>query len=169
MTDMEIRHTEMTDLPAVMGIYAYARAQMKANGNPHQWGDTNPPETTIVNDIQNRNSYVMEKNGVICGVFAFIIGEDPTYRTIEGQWKRDGVYGTIHRIAGGEGAKGVFQHCLQFCESKIPNIRIDTHRDNRIMQHLIEKHGFERCGIIHLADGSPRIAYQKVLKGGNPT
>ena len=160
---MEIRHTVMADLPAVMDIYAYAREQMKANGNPHQWGSTNPPEATIAKDIQNKNSYVLEQNGVLCGVFTFIIGEDPTYQTIEGQWKRDGVYGTIHRIAGGKGARGIFRYCLQFCESKISNIRIDTHRDNRIMQHLVEKHGFTRCGIIHIADGSPRIAYQKVI------
>ena len=30
------------------------------------------------------------------------------------------------------------------------------------MQHLLESNGFVRCGIIHIADGSPRIAYQKV-------
>ncbi|MCH5183652.1 MAG: N-acetyltransferase [Oscillospiraceae bacterium] len=166
---MNIRHTEIADLPTVMGIYAYAREQMKANGNPHQWGDTNPPEATIITDIQNRNSYVLEQNGTICGVFTFLIGEDPTYRTIDGQWKQNGVYGTIHRIASGGRGNGVFRHCLQFCEAIIPNIRIDTHRDNRIMRHLIEKHGFEKCGIIHLADGSPRIAYQKVLKGGTST
>ena len=28
------------------------------------------------------------------------------------------------------------------------------------MQHLLEKNGFVRCGIIHLANGAPRIAYQ---------
>ena len=169
MMRINIRHTEIENLEAVMGIYAYARAQMKANGNPHQWGDTSPAETVIKSDIQNRNSYVFEQDGVPCGVFTFIIGEDPTYRTIEGQWKCDGVYGTIHRIAGNGRARGVFRHCLKFCESKISNLRIDTHRDNHIMQHLIEKYGFERCGIIYIADGSPRIAYQKVLKGGNFT
>ena len=160
---MIIRHTERTDLPAVMEIYAYARAYMKANGNPHQWGNTTPTEAAIVKDIHNGNSYVLEQDGILCGVFSFIIGEDPTYQTIEGQWKQGGVYGTIHRIASNGRAKGIFHHCLRFCESKLSNLRIDTHRDNRIMQHLIEKHGFERCGIIHLADGSPRIAYQKVI------
>lgn len=162
MMDMKIRCTKMDDLETVMGIYAYAREQMKANGNPDQWRDTNPTEAVIICDIQNQNSYVMEQDGIICGVFTFIIGEDPTYQTIEGQWKRDGVYGAIHRVASGGRTQGVFQHCLQFCESKISNIRIDTHRDNQIMQHLIEKYGFERCGIIYIADGSLRIAYQKV-------
>lgn len=31
------------------------------------------------------------------------------------------------------------------------------------MQHLILKNGFEQCGIIHIADGSERIAYEKVV------
>jgi RimJ/RimL family protein N-acetyltransferase len=47
--------------------------------------------------------------------------------------------------------------------AQIPNIRIDTHRDNAIMQHLLEKNGFVKCGIIYVEDGSPRIAYQKRL------
>jgi len=36
------------------------------------------------------------------------------------------------------------------------NIRIDTHRDNRIMQHVISKYGFTYCGIIYLANGDER-------------
>ena len=40
--------------------------------------------------------------------------------------------------------------------------RADTHADNKIMQHLLEKNGFTRCGVIHVADGSPRFAYQKL-------
>lgn len=130
---MGIRHTEAEDLASVMRIYVYAREQMKANGNPNQWGDTNPAEAVIAEDIRNGNSYVIERDGIICGVFTFIIGEDPTYNIIEGQWKCGGAYGTIHRIAGGGMGKGIFAECLRFCEGKIPNIRIDTHRDNKIM------------------------------------
>ena len=161
--DIKIRHTEIGDLESVMGIYDYERAEMKKNGNPHQWGDNYPAEAVIRDDIQNKNSYVIEKDGAIIGTFAFIIGEDPTYQKIDGKWLRGGAYGTIHRIARGENAKGVFDACLRFCESQISNIRIDTHRDNKIMQHLIEKNGFDKCGIIYLANGSPRIAYQKLI------
>ena len=28
--------------------------------------------------------------------------------------------------------------------------------------HTIEKNGFKRCGIIHVKDGSERIAYEKL-------
>ena len=158
-----IRHTETGDLAGVMRIYEYAREQMKLSGNPDQWGDTKPGEDIIRKDIERKNSYVIETGGEICGVFTFVIGEDPTYKTIEGKWINDDVYGTIHRIAGNGIIKGVFSECLKFCESRIPNIKIDTHRDNKIMQHLIEKNGFEKCGVIYLEDGSTRIAYQKVL------
>ena len=49
-----------------------------------------------------------------------------------------------------------------FCFSQDANIRIDTHRDNRIMQHNIEKYGFTYCGIIYLANGDERFAYQRL-------
>ena len=52
--------------------------------------------------------------------------------------------------------------CLEHCES----LRADTHADNKIMQHLLEKNGFTRCGIIHVADGTPRIAYQRLSREG---
>ena len=34
------------------------------------------------------------------------------------------------------------------------------------MQHILEKNGFVSCGTIYVADGSPRIAYQKVQGKG---
>jgi hypothetical protein len=41
----------------------------------------------------------------------------------------------------------------------ISTIRIDTHRDNCIMKHILTKYGFTMCGVIYLADGAPRDAY----------
>ena len=32
------------------------------------------------------------------------------------------------------------------------------------MQHLLEKNGFVRCGIIYVANGTPRIAYQRNIR-----
>lgn len=159
---MTIRDTTIADYEQIQEIYAYARRQMRQNGNPTQWGDDKPSAETLLQDIKNRQSHIIEEHGQICGVFTFIIGEDPTYRTIEqGHWLDDAPYGTIHRIAGNGTAKGVFRQCLEYCMSQIPNIRIDTHRDNALMRHLLEKNGFLPCGIIYVEDGSPRIAYQK--------
>ncbi len=52
---------------------------------------------------------------------------------------------------------------MKFCFSHDTNIRIDTHRDNKIMQHNILKHGFTYCGIIYLLSGYERLAYQKII------
>lgn len=163
---MTVRNAQLTDLEAIKQIYAYAREQMKKNGNPSQWGDNRPSEDTIRADIRNFQSYVITRKtetcSEICGAFAFIIGEDPTYRIPEyGHWLNEAPYGTIHRLAAGDNAKGIFNTCLAWCLAQIPNIRIDTHRDNLIMRHLLEKNGFKKCGIIYLENNSPRLAYQK--------
>ena len=102
----------------------------------------------------------MVRNNQICGAFVFFIGDDPTYRYIEGSWMKDTPYGVIHRIAGQGG--GIFADALSFCEARISHIRIDTHHDNKPMQHVVEKAGFSRRGIIYVDDGSPRIAYEKL-------
>ena len=160
---MTIRKTTWEDFPEIQQIYAYAREQMRQNGNPLQWGDDRPSAAALSQDIQAEASYVMEEGGRICGVFSFIMGDDPTYARIEqGHWLNEAPYGTIHRLAGNGTVRGLFGSCLAFCASLHPNIRIDTHADNLLMQHLLEKHRFVKCGIIHVEDGSPRIACQRI-------
>ena len=46
-----------------------------------------------------------------------------------------------------------------FGKKHIDYLRIDTHEDNHVMQQAVQKLGFRKCGIIHIADGTPRIAY----------
>ena len=66
----------------------------------------------------------------------------------------------MHRIAGDGAAHGVFDCTIDHCKGIYYNIRIDTHDDNKVMQHLIERSGFRKCGTIYVFDGTPRIAYQ---------
>lgn len=160
---MTIRRAIFEDINKILAIYVYAREQMRLSGNPDQWGFHYPPPEIVKKDIENGNSYVIiDEEDEICAVFVFIIGEDPTYKTIEnGSWLNNDAYGTIHRVAGSGKQKGVFRVCLQYCEAKMQNVRVDTHENNRIMQHLLESSGYQKCGRIYVADGSPRIAYQK--------
>ena len=159
---MTIRKTELKDLDIVMEIYAYTREVMKRSGNPNQWCDDKPYREQIIEDIADGTGYVVEDEEGICGVFAFILGEDVTYGYIEGQWLNDEPYGTIHRIASSGRVKGILEAAVNYGFTQIDNVRIDTHHDNKIMQHLVRKLGFSECGIIYLLDGDPRIAYQKV-------
>lgn len=51
----------------------------------------------------------------------------------------------------------------RLCEERgVGNIRIDTHADNKSMQRLLERFGYEYCGeITILSSGAPRNAYMK--------
>lgn len=159
---MFIRKTELSDLLTVMGIYEEARKFMRESGNPNQWVNNYPDEKLIINDISKGNSYVCVEGEKIVGVFCFSLEPDPTYFNIyEGSWLNDKPYGVIHRIASLSHRNGVASYCLKWCFERCPNIRIDTHRDNKIMQNFLIKHGFTKCGIIYLENGAERLAYQK--------
>lgn len=160
-----VRNARWGDLPRMEEIYAYARSFMATAGNPNQWGTTNPPTAQLEQDIKNQLLYVIEDASGIHGVFYFYIGPDPTYFYIEdGNWRWDSPYGTIHRIAG-DGSGGILRTAVEFCGRQIHHLRIDTHHDNHVMQHAVEKLGFQRRGIIYIADGSPRIAYDLCSEG----
>lgn len=162
---MTIRPTIYADIDALLAIFAYARQQMAADGNPTQWNTTYPTCQQIEEDIRRGVSYIIEANGKVCATFVFIIGEDPTYDIIEdGVWiDNSQPYGTIHRIASNGQQRGIFRIVLDWCTAHCNNIRIDTHQDNQRMIHLIEKSGFSRCGIIYTRDYSPRMAYQRLF------
>lgn len=163
-----IRNARREDLPRIEEIYAYARDFMANHGNPNQWGKTNPPTEQLEKDIENQLLFVVTEGEVIHGVFYFYIGEDPTYHEIEdGAWASLTPYGTIHRIAG-DGSGGVLKAAVEFCSRKISHLRIDTHHDNYVMQKAVEKLGFQRRGIIYIADGSPRIAYDWLKRKEEP-
>lgn len=158
-----IRLAEIRDLEDILKIYEIARKFMIDNGNPSQWSGNYPKKELLIDDIKSEHLYVYVEDNVIHGVFAFIIGEDSTYKVIEdGEWLSNDLYGTIHRIASDGLVHGVFNEVVSYCFNVINHLRIDTHYDNKVMQHLIEKSGFIKCGIIHVRDGSPRIAYEKL-------
>ena len=155
--ELTVRHARIEDIPRMQELFSAARAHMRAEGNLTQWKDY-PSDALLKDDISKQQSYVILDGEDIAGTFVFMTGEEPTYAVIEdGAWLNDEPYGTIHRIASR--GKGVFSAALEFCKSRCSHIRVDTHADNKPMQHLAEKHGFSRRGIIYVADGTPRIAY----------
>lgn len=160
---LSIRLAEKKDMEQILALYCAARKYMAENGNPSQWGNSYPEQELLEEDIAKEQLYFCEENGGAVGVFAFMTGEDPTYQVIEdGAWLNEEPYGTIHRIAGNGKYKGLAAACFDFCSGLAENLRADTHRDNRIMQHCLEKYGFVRCGTIYVRDRSPRVAYQYV-------
>ena len=159
-----IREATPTDIPEIMKVVDAAKGIMRQSGNMHQWGEGYPSEAVIAADMERNGGFVVEDEKKIVGYFAFIQSPEPTYAKIyEGKWTDDTLpYHVVHRIASNPDAHGIFSSIMDFCFSHDTNIRIDTHRDNKIMQHVILKQGFSYCGIIYLLSGDERLAYQKI-------
>ena len=134
---------------------------MRADGNPDQWSAPGfPDDSLLLRDIAREGSFVIEDDALVA-YFALLPSPEPTYDYIDGAWLTDEPYGVIHRMASYPDVHGIFSAVIDFAASRYSHLRIDTHRDNHIMQHLIEKHGFTYCGIIWLEDGTERLAYER--------
>lgn len=163
---MMIRKATMADVPAIMQIIDEGRRKMIAEGNTHQWINGYPQRELIEDDIRRGHSLVLTdgpSGGKVVATLALIAGPDPTYARIDGgQWLNDEPYYVVHRIASAPGVHGVMRQVVSYTLMLTRNIRIDTHRDNISMQAVLHRLGFERCGIIYLANGDERVAFQLV-------
>ncbi len=159
---MEIRKTYKEDLNVVMNAIDTARQLMRENGNLTQWTNGYPSSELMLESINKGVNYLIINENEVVATFDFIIDEDPNYAMIEGSWINDDAYGVVHRLASNGKAKGVAQFCFEWCFNQFPNIRVDTHEDNIAMQKVLIKLDYQKCGIIYVADGTPRLAFQKV-------
>ena len=159
---MVIRIAHKEDLPEVMAVLAAAKGIMRASGNVGQWVGGYPSEEVIQEDIAKGNGFVVLDSSRIVGYFAYIASPEPTYERIyDGAWLDDKLpYHVVHRIGSRPDVHGGFRTVMDWWFERDPNIRIDTHRDNWIMQHCIDSYGFSYCGIIYLESGDERLAYQ---------
>lgn len=188
---MRIRKTEMSELEILLKLYENARKFMAEHGNEAQWGSTYPERELVEADIRSGCSYVCvddedsegsdgsedsgnidgggdsdggENGGRIAATFFFSTAHDPCYQSIEGgQWLNDAPYGVVHRITSDGKTRGTASFCLAWALAQCGNLKIDTHRDNHVMQNMLAKNGFTYCGIVHMEDGTERMAYQKSI------
>jgi hypothetical protein len=161
-----IREARPDDMADIMKVVFAAKKIMRQSGNMYQWGEGYPSEAVITADMEKDGGFIVVDDDKIVGYFAFLKSPEPAYaRIYEGKWLDDEEpYHVVHRIASYPDAHGIFSSIMDYCFRHDHNIRIDTHRDNIIMQHNIAKHDFTYCGIIYLASGDERLAYQKYGK-----
>lgn len=168
---MEVRKTEQDDLEALLLLLEEARGTIATLGID-QWQNGYPSRQVVKEDIALCRSYAVTENGQIVGTFVLVDDGEPTYEKIyDGAWKTNGdslSYTAIHRVAVSVTmrGKGVSTAILDYAASHAralgrASLRIDTHEGNVVMRRMLEKHGFAYCGVIYLADGDPRVAYEK--------
>lgn len=168
---MKIRFATPADAPAVVKIYDEAKAYFKQNGID-QWQDGYPNEHSFMQDVAQKESYVVEIESQICATFMFKIGMDADYTAIDGAWiSQADSYAFLHRIAVKSACKGsgIAGKIIGFIARKarkagIKSLRGDTCEHNLAMRHMFEKAGFSCCGTIVLArSGDIRLAFEKTL------
>lgn len=162
-----IRHANMDDLQEILFIYAKARRFMEAVGNADQWGQSRPTYESIITDLNMKRMYIIEEEDEILGVFSLYdytdsSNRDEDYDNIQGQWLNDEPYVAIHKIASAGKGGGVFDKAFEFAKSKSNNIRIDTHKFNKIMQLHIKRSGFRYVGLVYIDNDLERLAYHYV-------
>ena len=168
---MILRKAEISDTDSILRIIGEAQAQMARLGID-QWQNGYPDRAAIVADIEGGVGLVIDSAEGIAAYCAAIFGDEPTYiRIDDGEWLTAGEdYIVVHRLAVADRCKrqGIATDFLRRVESiarerSCRSFRIDTHHDNLYMQTICQRLGFVRCGVIYVSDGTPRIAYEKVL------
>lgn len=167
----KIRSSTKLDLDEIMCILGEARESIGRLGID-QWQYGYPSRAIIKEDVILGRSYVVEDEDGICGVFSLIEDGEPTYRKIySGQWLcEDRPYLALHRIAirVNKRGKGIAGEIISYIADKAARedyatIRVDTHHGNIPMRKMLEKNGFLYTGIIYLANGEERVAYEKPI------
>ena len=170
---MTVRPARASDLPEVMKIVSRAREEyFEKNGIP-QWQGGYPSRELFEEDLEKERLFVLVQGENIIGMVVVCFEHEKCYDVIEdGAWADDkDEYAVVHRIAvspdfHGMGLGGALVKLAdKLCEQRgVRYARSDTHEMNLAMRHTLEKCGYVRRGIIHIEDGSPRVAYEKEMK-----
>lgn len=132
-----------------------------------QWTEDYPTQETINQDIMDHKGYVVKVDDAIAGYMCINFSGEPAYDDIDGKWNSSEDYAVVHRMAFDSEFRGIgladttWRLIEKYClEKGIRYIRVDTDFPNKRMQHILEKNGFVRCGVITF-QGSGKIAYDK--------
>ena len=171
---LTFRRAEMCDIPDVMRAVHEAQAFMKGLGID-QWQDGYPERSTLEKDVEIGQLYVCfdEEAGCVAAFAALSLLPEPIYDAIDGAWRTEGPYLTIHRMALDDAHRGsgIADQMIDLAvriarEHVCASLRVDTHRGNLAMRRFLEKRGFVYCGtvIYEVMKGDKlRVAYDKSL------
>lgn len=165
---MVIRYAGPDDINSILALRDAARLLMRASGNMHQWPDGTPSQSLFESDIAKGFCHIIEAHGLPTATFSLLPSPDPTYvKVFDGPgWRNpEGGYGVIHRLASDGTSRGIFNAVFDYAKNIYSDLRIDTHKDNSIMRHCLEKNGFAEVGTIFLKNQEPRLAYQWLRTG----
>lgn len=156
------------DVPAIMTLVEAGVRRLAAMG-VDQWQDGYPNRGRIEQDVAEGIGYVIEENDRVVAYGAVIFTGEEAYRAIDGRWLTDEEnYVVVHRMCVAEEVVGhgfgrrFMEAAEQLSRGRVQSFRVDTHADNRVMQSLLPRLGFTRCGIIYF-ESRHLVAFEKIL------
>lgn len=166
---MKLRQATMADFDRIIAILKDGANQLAESG-VNQWQGDYPSLDQIKEDIEKGWAYLaVSQDEETVGAISIVPAPDHSYDELDGKWVVDtNKYVVIHRVAihsdhAGKGyATKLFTEVIDSLKSqkdRVESIRIDTHEDNKAMQHLIDKMGFKRVGTLHGVYRPGEISY----------
>lgn len=165
-----LRKAKSTELDEIMLIIEDGREFLRQQGI-NQWQQGSPSKETIEQGIKEQTSYVYEIDRNIVAT-AMLTNYDRDYENYPTLWSKCDNYLVIHRMATLKNIRnqGIGRQFLsaivEFAKKEnIDYIRIDTHKDNKIMRKFLSDFGFVELDEIKLTmknnlDDKERIAYE---------
>lgn len=168
---MQVRPARNSDISDITRCASRIREEYFEANNIPQWQNGYPSKEDFSGDIESGRLFVMYLGEVLIGFISVGFAADPCYFDIEdGAWSSSEPYAVVHRFGinpdwhrMGMGT-ALFGVATRLCEAKkVSSIRVDTHESNAAMIAFLEHNGFKKAGVIHLANGDPRLAFEKNL------
>lgn len=166
---MIFRQATPRDLPTIYEILEGAIRRLGAMG-VDQWQHGYPNRERIAQDVADGVGYVIEEEDRVVAYGAVIFTGEEAYRAIEGRWLTDEEnYVVVHRMCVAEEVVGrgfgrrFMEAAEEFAHGRVKSFRVDTHADNRVMQSLLPRLGFTRCGIIYF-ESRHLVAFEKIIE-----
>lgn len=151
------------DIDSVMIIINTVVPLMNAEDN-YQWDNVYPTQEIFVNDIEEKQLWVTEVNGVIAGVGALTTQQPDEYKTVG--WDINTPCIVPHRVAVRPDyrnlglAKLIIQHADVLAKERgYDYVRIDTCTKNKAMNALFVKLGFQYVGQLSFLSKPPGMRF----------
>ena len=150
-------------------IMAAASRRLGAAG-VDQWQRGYPNRASVERDVEEGVGYVLVKDDEVVAYGAMVFTGEPAYAEIaDGEWlTSEGDYAVVHRMCVAEEyvGKGYGRRFMAEAERVAAqskrSMRVDTHADNKVMQHLMPSMGYTYCGIIYF-ESRYLTAFEKIL------
>lgn len=166
---MIFRQAGERDLERAVAIMNDAIRRLGEDG-VDQWQHGYPNRERLERDIEEGIGYVLCEEVKIVAYGAMVLTGEPAYSEIsDGRWlTSEGDYAVVHRmcvaeqkVGKGYGRRFIAEAERVASQSK-RSMRVDTHADNKVMQHLMPSMGYTYCGIIYF-ESRYLTAFEKLL------